>query len=152
MELEPDLVTVTDAAPALGISRTALDKRLAVRGVEVERLLVRGCPLVFLRKETVEALAASSTSSRLNQPRTVDEVDELRRELHELRDANAKLDGELAAALKIEPATSHFAAKLEARLDEARRQHESELDQPQRELGRQAAPSSSCASGPPGPS
>jgi hypothetical protein len=42
MELEHDLVTVTDAAPALGISRTALDKRLAVRGIEVERLLVRG--------------------------------------------------------------------------------------------------------------
>jgi chromosome segregation ATPase len=88
----------------------------------------------------------------LNQPRTVDEVDELRRELHELRDANAKLDGELAAALKVEVATSRFADNLEARLDEARRQHESELGKPQRELGRQAAPSSSCASGPPGPS
>jgi hypothetical protein len=144
MELEPDLVAVRDAARTLGISRQALDKKLAARGVEVERRLVRGRILVFLRKETVEALGDSSTvfklpstSSPLNQRGPVDEVDEIRRELHELRVANAKLEGELAAALKVEAATGRFADKLEARLDEARRQHESELGKLQRELGRQ---------------
>jgi hypothetical protein len=38
-------------------SRPALDKRLAARGLEVERRLVRGSVQVFLRKETVEVLA-----------------------------------------------------------------------------------------------
>jgi hypothetical protein len=55
-ELPPDLVAVRDAARRLGISRQALDKKLAARGVEPEKWLVGGRRLVFLRKETVEAL------------------------------------------------------------------------------------------------
>jgi predicted DNA-binding protein (UPF0251 family) len=163
MELEPDLVAVKDAATALGISRPALDKRLAARGLEVERRLVRGRVLVFLRKETVEALAeepsvvnpdqpestANQPSSTPNQPQstanqparltTVDELEALRLELHALRVANARLEGELAAAVKIEASTSRFADKLEEKLEALRLRHADEVGKLQRENGRQEA-------------
>jgi predicted DNA-binding protein (UPF0251 family) len=149
MELEPDLVAVKDAATALGISRPALDKRLAARGLEVERRLVRGRVLVFLRKETVEALAEEPSvvnpdqpESTANQPArltTVDELEALRLELHALRVANARLEGELAAAVKIEASTSRFADKLEEKLEALRLRHADEVGKLQRENGRQEA-------------
>ena len=49
-------------------SRPALDKRLAARGLEVERRLVRSRFLVFLRKETVEALAEEPSVINPDQP------------------------------------------------------------------------------------
>ena len=126
-------------------SRPALDKRLAARGLEVERRLVRGRVLVFLRKETVEALAEEpsavnpdqpqSTANQLARLTTVDELEALRLELHALRVANARLEGELAAAVKIEASTGRFADKLEA----LRLRHADEVGKFQRENGRQEA-------------
>ena len=130
-------------------SRPALDKRLAARGLEVERRLVRGRVLVFLRKETVEALAEEpsavnpdqpqSTANQLARLTTVDELEALRLELHALRVANARLEGELAAAVKIEASTSRFADKLEEKLEALRLRHADEVGKLQRENGRQEA-------------
>ena len=130
-------------------SRPALDKRLAARGLEVERRLVRGRVLVFLRKETVEVLAEEpsvvnphqpeSTSINRSRLTTVDELEALRLELHALRVANARLEGELAAAVKIEASTSRFADKLEEKLEALRLRHADEVGKLQRENGRQEA-------------
>ena len=143
------LVALKDAAQSLGITRQALAKRIKRRGISPVRRLVRGRALVYLseamleelRAEPVEVPQPSATAAVVEQSPSVAaaEVADLRRELEGLRVANAKLEGELAAALKVEAATSRFAdkleAKLEAKLDEERLRRESLV----RDLGRQEA-------------
>jgi hypothetical protein len=70
---------------------------------------------------------------------TVDELEALRLELHALRVANARLEGELAAAVKIEASTGRFADKLEEKLEALRLRHADEVGKFQRENGRQEA-------------
>ena len=139
------LVALKDAAQSLGITRQALAKRIKRRGISPVRRLVRGRALVYLseamleelRAEPVEVPQPSATAAVVEQSPSVAaaEVADLRRELEGLRVANAKLEGELAAALKVEAATSRFADKLEAKLDEERLRRESLV----RDLGRQEA-------------
>jgi chromosome segregation ATPase len=136
------LVALKDAAQSLGITRQALAQRIERRGISPVRRLLRGRALVYLseamleelRAEPVEAVARQGEQARQGGE-LVEDLARLRRELEALRVANAKLEGELAAALKVEAATSRFADKLEAKLDEERQRRESLV----RDLGRQEA-------------
>lgn len=142
----PELVSLKDAAQSLGVTRQALAKRIQRRGISPVRRLVRGRALVYLsevmleelRAEPVEVPQPSATVAVVERLPSVaaTEVADLRRELEVLRVANAKLEGELAAALKIEAATSRFADKLEAKLEDERRGRAEEALRQERELGR----------------
>ncbi len=139
----PELVSLKDAAQSLGVTRQALAQRIQRRGISPVRRLVRGRALVYLSEAMLEELRASPEEAggrQGEQARQGGELAEdlarLRRELEVLRVANAKLEGELAAALKVEAATSRFADKLEARLEDERRGRAEEALRQERELGR----------------
>jgi len=139
----PELVSLKDAAQSLGVTRQALAQRIQRRGISPVRRLVRERALVYLSEAMLEELRASPEEAGGRQGEQArqggdlaEDLARLRREIEELRVANAKLEGELAAALKVEAATSRLADKLEARLEDERRGRAEEALRQERELGR----------------
>ena len=133
----PELVPLKVAAQSLGVTRQALAQRLERRGISPVRRMEHGRALVYLSEAMLEELRAAPVEATPRQGgELAEDLARLRRELEELRVANAKLEGELAAALKVEAATSRFADKLEAKLDEERLRRDEDRRRQDRELGR----------------
>jgi len=142
----PELVPLKVAAQSLGVTRQALAQRLERRGISPVRRMEHGRALVYLSEAMLEELRAAPVEASPRQGEQgqqgeqgcelAEDLARLRRELEALRVANAKLEGELAAALKVEAATSRFADKLEAKLDEERLRRDEDRRRQDRELGR----------------
>ena len=139
----PELVPLKVAAQSLGVTRQALAQRLERRGISPVRRMEHGRALVYLSEAMLEELRAAPVEASPRQGaqgeqggELAEDLARLRRELEALRVTNAKLEGELAAALKVEAATSRFADKLEAKLEDERLRRDEDRRRQDRELGR----------------